>query len=107
MNFGTIDDSIGFTETMFPIYQKFIKWHWDRDSGQGSTKTDAVKLDDHDLYLLVKRVMSYIDKNQSLDKISKKTGADRAFVEDVARMYLTHQHVGVQGILDRIEIKGK
>lgn len=79
----------------------------DRDSGQGSTKTDAVKLDDHDLYLLVKRIMSYIDKNQSLDKISKKTGADRAFVEDVARMYLTHQNVGVQGILDRIEIKNK
>jgi hypothetical protein len=25
----------------------------------------------------------------------------------VTRMYLTHRDVGVQGILDRIEIKGK
>ena len=35
------------------------------------------------------------------------TGADKVFVEDVARMYLTHQNISVQGILDRIEIKGK
>ena len=34
-------------------------------------------------------------------------GAAPVFIEDVARMYLTHQNVGVQGILDRIEIKGK
>ena len=39
--------------------------------------------------------------------IARKTGADPVFVQDVARMYLTHQNVGVQGILDRIEIKGK
>ena len=37
----------------------------------------------------------------------KKTGADMAFIEDVSRMYLTHQNVGVQGILDRIEIKNR
>ena len=102
----------------------------DGDSGQGSAKTNLIMVDEsgddpadvkrtqndpgyavdyeeRDLYLLVKRIMSYIDKNQSLDKISRKTGADRAFVEDVARMYLTHQNVGVQGILDRIEIKNK
>ena len=29
-----------------------------------------------------------------------------AFVENVARMYLTHPGVGVQGILDRIELIG-
>ena len=42
-----------------------------------------------------------------IEKIMKKTGADAAFIQDVMRMYLTHQNVGVQGILDRIEIKGK
>ena len=60
-----------------------------------------------DRYELVSRIMKYIDKGVSLEKIQKKTGADKTFVEDVARMYLTHQNVGVQGILDRIEIKGK
>ena len=41
------------------------------------------------------------------DTIVKKTGADPVFVEDVTRMYVTHPGVSVQGILDRIEIKGK
>ncbi|MBR6366053.1 MAG: MBL fold metallo-hydrolase [Lachnospiraceae bacterium] len=59
------------------------------------------------LYDLVGRIIKYIDKGMDLKKIAKKTGADPVFVEDVTRMYLTHTNVGVQGILDRIEIKGK
>lgn len=60
-----------------------------------------------DLYKLVSMIMKNIDRGVSLDKIQKKTGADSTFIEDVARMYLTHRNVGVQGILDRIEIKGR
>ena len=60
-----------------------------------------------DVYKQVSKIMKLIDKGVSLDRIQKKTGVDTSFVEDVARMYLTHQNVGVQGILDRIEIKGK
>ncbi|MBQ1311336.1 MAG: MBL fold metallo-hydrolase [Blautia sp.] len=60
-----------------------------------------------DLYALTVRIMKYIDKKNSLDQIRRKTGADRTFIEDVARMYLTHQNVGPQGILDRIEIKNR
>ncbi len=63
--------------------------------------------DDHDLYLLVARIMRCIDKRYTLEKIRKKTGAAPGFIEDVTRMYLTHQNVGVQGILDRIEIKNR
>ncbi|MDE7112677.1 MAG: hypothetical protein K2O57_00600 [Acetatifactor sp.] len=51
--------------------------------------------------------MKYIDKGYTLEDIGRTTGADKVFVEDVARMYLTHQNISVQGILDRIEIKGK
>ncbi len=60
-----------------------------------------------DRFELVSKIMKYIDKGMNIDKIAKKTGADKTFIEDVARMYLTHQNVGVQGILDRIEIKGR
>ena len=63
--------------------------------------------EDYDLYKLVSMIMKNIDRGVSLDKIQKKTGADSIFIEDVARMYLTHRNVGVQGILDRIEIKGR
>ena len=51
--------------------------------------------------------MNLIDKGCDVKKIQKKTGADISFIQDVMRMYLTHQNVGVQGILDRIEIKGR
>ena len=58
-------------------------------------------------YDLVASIMKYIDKGWPLKKIAKKTGAAPEFIEDVTRMYLTHTNVGVQGILDRIEIKNR
>ncbi|MDO5155080.1 MAG: MBL fold metallo-hydrolase [Eubacteriales bacterium] len=68
---------------------------------------EANSVEQKELYTLVKQIMKYIDKGKPLAWIQGKTGANAEFVEDVARMYLTHQNVGVQGILDRIEIKGK
>lgn len=58
-------------------------------------------------YQLVLEIMKLIDKGFDINRIQKKTGVDKNFIEDVMRMYLTHRNVGVQGILDRIEIKNK
>lgn len=60
-----------------------------------------------DIYALVKKITRLVDKGTPKDTIVRKTGADPVFVEDVTRMYVTHPGVSVQGILDRIEIKGK
>ena len=60
-----------------------------------------------DIYSLVKRITKYVDKGVPKETIADKTGADIVFIEDVTRMYVTHPGVSVQGILDRIEIKGK
>ena len=60
---------------------------------------------EREIYNLVKTIMKYIDKALPLEKIQKKTGAPAEFIEQVTRMYLTHQNVGVQGILDRIELR--
>ena len=65
------------------------------------------KTSDRDTYALVKKIMKLIDRGCTAEMIEEKTGADKIFIQDVARMYLTHQNVSVQGILDRIEIKGK
>ena len=73
---------------------------------QAAEQKDTADLAD-DKYELVSQIMKFIDKGYPLEKIRKKTGADKVFIEDVTRMYLTHQNVGVQGILDRIEIKGR
>ena len=80
------------------------------DISSGLALGDTANIDkentaDRDMYLLVSRIMKYIDRGYSLEKIERKTGASSEFIEDVSRMYLTHQNVGVQGILDRIEIK--
>lgn len=60
-----------------------------------------------DIYALVKKIIKYAGRGMPKDDIVIKTGADPVFVEDVTRMYVTHPGVTVQGILDRIEIKGK
>jgi glyoxylase-like metal-dependent hydrolase (beta-lactamase superfamily II) len=60
-----------------------------------------------DIYSLVKRITRLADKGIPLESITQKTGADPTFTEDVIRMYVTHPGVSVQGILDRIEIKGR
>ena len=62
---------------------------------------------DSDTFALVSQIMKLVDKGCRPEKIRKKTGADAEFIEDVTRMYLTHRNVGVQGILDRIEIKNR
>ena len=59
-----------------------------------------------ELHKLVERIMKNIDKGYAIEYIAQKTGSSDAFVENVARMYLTHPGVGVQGILDRIELIG-
>ena len=41
-------------------------------------------------YKLVSRVIKYIDKGYNVDRIRKKTGADRELIEDINRMYIKH-----------------
>ena len=60
-----------------------------------------------DTYTLVRQIMKLVDKGYTAEQIEDKTGADPTFITDVSRMYVTHQNVSVQGILDRIEIKGR
>lgn len=75
--------------------------HADMEGPAGSTQKNA------EFYSIVKKIMHLIDKGASIDKIASKLKLDKEFVSDVCRMYLTHRNVGVQGILDRIEIKGR
>ena len=58
-------------------------------------------------YALVKRIMKYTDKGYSAEKIQKKINEPVEWIRDVMRMYLTHTNIGVQGILDRLEIRGR
>lgn len=84
-----------------------IKEGKEGDSFSDNRSHEEHNQSDTELYSLVKQIIRLVDKGRSLEKIKEKTGASDTFIEDVTRMYLTHQNVGVRGILDRIEIKGK
>ena len=113
-----LDDGTLFVGDLNPLYE--LEMHRGTQIGDSWEKLLALSpkkiyygharteiRQDKDLYALVEKICSYIDKGYPLTKIVKKTGADPQFTEDVSRMYLTHQNVGVQGILDRIEIKNR
>ena len=74
---------------------------------QKNEKSNTNNAEKSNMFALVSGIIRSIDKGHDINKIQKKTGCDREFIEDVMRMYLTHQNVGVQGILDRIEIKNR
>ena len=77
--------------------------------GQEHAAQDAKSttgLSENEKYALVSQMMKMIDKGYDVKKIQKKTRADEKFIENVMRMYLTHQNVSAQGILDRIELRG-
>ncbi|MCR5650864.1 MAG: MBL fold metallo-hydrolase [Lachnospiraceae bacterium] len=121
-----LDDGTIFAGDLNPLYElelhkgTQIEESWNRLLSlnpttvyYGHAGTDNLKsvnlmpMEQNDRFMLVTKIMKYVDKGVSLDKIQRKTGAEKSFIEDVTRMYLTHQNVGVQGILDRIEIKGR
>ncbi len=66
-----------------------------------------IHADGDDRYRLVQAIMKLTDKGCSAEEIQSRTGAELIFIQDAVRMYLTHRNVSVQGILDRIEIKGR
>jgi hypothetical protein len=51
--------------------------------------------------------MKYTEKGWTAERIQKKTGEPIEWIRDVMRMYLTHPGISVQGILDRMEIRGR
>ncbi len=92
------------------VYYGHARKHVLTRSDNKKTKTEknvGTDTSEKEQYNLVSGVMRLIDKGTSIDVICKKTGADKTLIEDITRMYLTHPGVGVQGILDRIEIKGR
>ena len=73
----------------------------------GACGTSGDTPDSDDRLMLVSGIVKMIDRGYDIGKICRKSGADAAFVENVMRMYLTHQNIGAQGILDRIELRDK
>ena len=75
--------------------------------GESLERSKKVPVKSYDDRKMVEDIVKFTKKGYSIDLICRKTGADRELVEDVMRMYLTHPGVSIQGVIDRIEIKGR
>ena len=57
-----------------------------------------------DLLKNIRSIMKYMDNGMSIDRISKRLKLDSEFVEQIARICVTHPGVDAEGILNKIEI---
>lgn len=60
-----------------------------------------------DMDRLVSVVITEMKAQKSVPEIACKTHADEALVEQICRIYATHPGVNVDGILNRLELRGK
>lgn len=57
-----------------------------------------------DLLKNIHSIMKYMDTGMSVDKISRRMKLDNEFVEQIARMRVTHPGVDAEGIMNKIEV---
>lgn len=116
-----LDDGTVFVGDLNPLYELEmhrgtpIEYSWNRIFSYnprviyyGHAKSAQLTPDkscdsgDTNMYALAEKVIKYTDKGWPIEKIGRKTGADPGLVEKMIRMYLTHQDISIQGILDRL-----
>lgn len=70
-----------------------------------ATEESAVSMEGtgQDKAALIKMVMKEVDKGTPTDKIAKKAHISVELAAQICRMYVTHQGIGVDGILNRIQ----
>lgn len=71
------------------------------------TKSQINTLSTKDLYAVIKNIIKDMNSGRKIEDIVMRNRVDEEFVNDVVRMYVNHPGIDVDGILDRIEIKGK
>lgn len=78
-------------------------WHIVRKDIAAGEKVVTLQGTDQDKAALIKMVMREVDKGTPVDKIAKKANIPEELAAQICRMYVTHQGIGVEGILNRIE----
>ena len=79
-------------------------WHVERVDIQHSEKEAAPKIDPKNIKAQIEVVVKEIQKGNGVITIAQKYGMDKALVEQIARLYLTHPGVTVEGIMTKMEL---
>lgn len=67
--------------------------------------TDA--LTEKNMDRLVRRIVREMESGRSVEQIAARNRTDKGLVEQICRIYATHPGVDVDGILNRMEIRGR
>ena len=72
-----------------------------------TAKEKSPKIDSSNVYRQIEVVVHDTEKGLSVDAIAQKRGLDRALVEQIVRLYVTHPGVTVDGIMTKMGLLGK
>ena len=64
----------------------------------------ALQVPQKDIMIAVRSIMRLMDKGMDVDSIAIKLKTDKAFVEQVAMIRVTHPGVDADGIMNKIEV---
>lgn len=83
------------------------KWEVERidilHEQQEGKEVPSIKITQRDLAAVIPKILTGMEKGQTVEQMAKKLGVDSEFVEEICRIRVTHPGVTVDGIMNKIE----
>lgn len=84
------------------------KWEVERidilHEQQEGKEVPSIKITQRDLAAVIPKILTGMEKGQTVEQMAKKLGVDSEFVEEICRIRVTHPGVTVDGIMNKIEV---
>lgn len=84
------------------------KWEVERidilHEQQEGKEVPSTKITQRDLAAVIPKILTGMEKVQTVEQMAKKLGVDSEFVEEICRIRVTHPGVTVDGIMNKIEV---
>ena len=91
-----------------PITLEDEKWEVERidilHEQQEGKEVPSTKITQRDLAAVIQKILTGMEKGQTVEQMAKKLGVDSEFVEEICRIRVTHPGVTVDGIMNKIEV---
>ena len=83
------------------------KWEVERidilHEQQEGKEVPPTKIAQRDLAAVIQKILTGMEKGQTVEQMAKKLGVNSEFVEEICRIRVTHPGVTVDGIMNKIE----
>ena len=83
------------------------KWEVERidilHEQQEGKEVPPTKITQRDLAAVIQKILTGMEKEQTVEQMAKKLGVNSEFVEEICRIRVTHPGVTVDGIMNKIE----